>query len=138
MQNSPLKCSTNNNTTNEHQHEISHSGSPDKYASPPALKTQSLEQKRGDSDLKASRTSPQSASPDKIKIKTTSNSQAEEDLRYQSPPSKNKVYVSPSKQQGNSSSTKKRHASSNPFGKPIEIIKDKLFWISDKRPPQNI
>lgn len=80
--------------------------------------------------MKANRTSPSSASPDKIKIRTTQ--QNEEDFRYQSPPTKQKVYVSPSKH----SSSSKKH--SNPFGKSVEIIKDKLYWVSDKRPPQNI
>ena len=25
-----------------------------------------------------------------------------------------------------------------PFGKPLEIIADRLYWISDSKPPQNI
>jgi len=28
--------------------------------------------------------------------------------------------------------------SGKPFGQPIEIIKNKLYWIADEAPPQNI
>ena len=122
MQNSPLKC-----TTNE-KHEINQNttNSPDKFASPPT-KTHAVLDQKNNSDLKANKSSPSSASPDKIKMRTTQ--QNEEDFRYQSPPTKQKVYVSPSKH----SSSSKKH--SNPFGKSVEIIKDKLYWVSDKRPP---
>lgn len=51
-----------------------------------------------------------------------------------SPPRK---YQSPSR-----TSAMKKSASpvknSLPFGKPIEIIKNKLYWVSDEAPPQNI
>lgn len=44
-------------------------------------------------------------------------------------------YDSPEKA---TSSEKKSKHNSNPFGKPIEIIKDKLYWVADAKPPQNI
>lgn len=31
----------------------------------------------------------------------------------------------------------KRVENKNVLGRPIEIIKDKLFWVSDSKPPQN-
>lgn len=46
-------------------------------------------------------------------------------------------YKSPSRHL-NSSGKKQPKAPTTPYGKPIEIIKDKLYWISDAKPPQNI
>ena len=48
-----------------------------------------------------------------------------------------KTYDSPKRDFG-SSGKKSRLFNNANFGEPIEIIKDKLFWMADSKPPQNI
>jgi len=62
-----------------------------------------------------------------------------EDPSYRSPPQKK--FTSP-KRPNASSGTKTAALSPSkhvaPFGQPLEIIKNKLYWISDATPPTNI
>jgi len=60
---------------------------------------------------------------------------AAEDRKSQSPPKK---FSSPSRTTNSPKKTASPTKGSKPFGQPIEIIKNKLYWIADEAPPQNI
>lgn len=80
----------------------------------------------GSSDLHGSPAKKEFVSPDKRAPAENKPSNSPSALRKQN---------SPAKKYGSPTSPSKR---TKPFGKPIEIIRNKLYWVSDASPPQNI